>query len=213
MVHFCRFGTPFFSPFVFLLFFLIFPFFLFFLFDFLFFFSFVRFPFFSFSSLGCSKSDFFFASVALHQLVISWCHLVISDDQVESRLWWVAGGSSHTFVAESPDECARAVMGVTPQSSLFPLLSLHLYLFFYLSFIFSSPLFSFIFSSPLFSFIFSSSLLIASIPLFSFISSSLLFSSVRDLEEEEEREEARGGREREKNRVLTCTGGSLTVTT
>ena len=35
----------------------------------------------------------------------------------------MAGGSSHTFVAESPDECARAVMGVTPQSSLLPLLS------------------------------------------------------------------------------------------
>ena len=50
-------------------------------------------------------------------------HLVFSDDPVESRVWWVAGGSSHTFVAESPDECARAVTGVTPQSSLFSLLS------------------------------------------------------------------------------------------
>ena len=47
--------------------------------------------------------------------------LAISDDQVESRLWWVAGGSSHTFAAESQDECARAVIGVTPQSSLFSL--------------------------------------------------------------------------------------------
>ena len=59
-------------------------------------------------------------------VVTSWLsvgyHLVISDDQVESRLWWVAGGSSHTFVAESPHECARAVMGVTPQSSLSSLL-------------------------------------------------------------------------------------------
>ena len=34
----------------------------------------------------------------------------------------VAGGSSHTFVAESPDECARAVIGVTPQPGPFPLL-------------------------------------------------------------------------------------------
>ena len=50
-------------------------------------------------------------------------HLVFSDDQVESRLWWVAGRSSHTFAAESPDECARAVMGVTPQSGLLSLLS------------------------------------------------------------------------------------------
>ena len=46
-------------------------------------------------------------------------HLAISDDQVESRLWWMAGGSNHTFAAESPDECALAVVGVTPQSSLF----------------------------------------------------------------------------------------------
>ena len=51
-----------------------------------------------------------------HQLVTI---LVFSDDQIESRLLWVAGGSNHTFVAESPDECARAVMGVTPLSSLF----------------------------------------------------------------------------------------------
>ena len=40
------------------------------------------------------------------------------DDQVESRIWWVADGSSHTFAAESPDECARAVRSATPQSSL-----------------------------------------------------------------------------------------------
>ena len=26
-----------------------------------------------------------------------------SDDQVESRIWWAAGGSSHTFVPEPPD--------------------------------------------------------------------------------------------------------------
>ena len=48
-------------------------------------------------------------------MVTSWLtvghHLVISDDQVQSRSWWVAGGSSHTFVAESPDECARACDG------------------------------------------------------------------------------------------------------
>ena len=34
----------------------------------------------------------------------------------------MAGGSSHTFVAESSDECARVVTGVTPQSRLLPLL-------------------------------------------------------------------------------------------
>ena len=62
-------------------------------------------------------------------VVTSWLsvgyHLEISNDQVESRLRWVAGGSRHTFVAESPDECARAVMGVTPLSvplSRFPAL-------------------------------------------------------------------------------------------
>ena len=35
----------------------------------------------------------------------------------------MAGGSSHAFEAESPDECARAVTGVTPQSILLSLLS------------------------------------------------------------------------------------------
>ena len=59
-------------------------------------------------------------------VVTSWSpvgsHLVISDDQVESRIW-ADGASSHTFVAESSDECARAEMGVTSQSSLFSLLS------------------------------------------------------------------------------------------
>ena len=43
--------------------------------------------------------------------VTSWLSvgykLVISDDQVESRLWWAAGGSSLTFVPESPDWCPR----------------------------------------------------------------------------------------------------------
>ena len=61
------------------------------------------------------------------RVVTSWLsvghQLFFSDDQVENRTWWVAGGSSHTFVTESPDGCARAVIGVTPQSSLFSLLS------------------------------------------------------------------------------------------
>ena len=55
-------------------------------------------------------------------VVVSWLsvgyHLFFSDDQVETLPWWVAGGSSHAFVAESPDDRARAVMVVTPQSSL-----------------------------------------------------------------------------------------------
>ena len=29
------------------------------------------------------------------------------DDQVESRIWWAAGGPSPTFVPESPDKCPR----------------------------------------------------------------------------------------------------------
>ena len=74
---------------------------------------------------------FFFlpSSAALIIMVVtSWLsvgyHLVISDDQVEGRLWWVAGGSSHTFVAESPDVCARAVMGVSHFSLVSSLSSL-----------------------------------------------------------------------------------------
>ena len=34
-------------------------------------------------------------------------HLVFSEDQVESRKWWAAGGSSPTFVPESPGWCPR----------------------------------------------------------------------------------------------------------
>ena len=85
-------------------------------------------------------------------LSIGFYHLVASDDQVESRLWCVAGGSSHTFVAESPDECARAVVGVTPQFGLFSLLSSLLSLFIFISLhIFSvTSLFSFS-VTPLFS--------------------------------------------------------------
>ena len=89
---------------------------------------------------SCSFSFFWPSPTALIIMVVTnWSsvgyHLVFSDDQVESRLWWVAGGSNHTFVAESPDECARAVMGVTPLSSLFSSL-----------FYWSSHLLSFIFS-------------------------------------------------------------------
>ena len=61
-------------------------------------------------------------------------HLVISDEHVESRMWWVAGGSNHIFAAESPDECARAVTGVTPQSGLvITVLSIIFSLFFRIS--------------------------------------------------------------------------------
>ena len=88
-----------------------------------------------FVSFSCSFSCSFFSSSDLHRRLSSsswWlpvgCQLVticfsVTIKLSESRIWWVAGGSSHTFVAESPDECARAVMGVTPQSSLFSLLS------------------------------------------------------------------------------------------
>ena len=93
--------------------------------------SFSFFLMFFFFSFSCSCS---FSFPDLHRRLSSssqrlscWLsvgyRLVISDDQVESRSWWAAGGSSHTFVAESPDECARAVMGVTPLSCLFSLLS------------------------------------------------------------------------------------------
>ena len=49
-----------------------------------------------FSFLGCSKSV-----VALQDSLWNSAHS--GDDQVESRLWWAAGGSSPTFVPESPD--------------------------------------------------------------------------------------------------------------
>ena len=97
-------------------------------------------------SFSCSCSCSFSCSVSdLHRRLSSsswWLptglsvgyHLVTSNDQVESRrVWWVAGGSSHTFVAESPDECARAVVGVTPQFGVFSLLSSLLSLFIFIS--------------------------------------------------------------------------------
>ena len=83
---------------------------------------------FSFFFLLCFSPFFVFFSCFTSCLSVGY-FFVISEDQVESRLWWVAGGSSHTFEAESPDECARAMMGVTPQSSLFSLLSSSLSLF------------------------------------------------------------------------------------
>ena len=73
----------------------------------LFFFMFSSFVFFL---LLCSLFFFFLpSSVALITItvVISWLsvghRLVICDDQVESRIWWAAGGSSPSFVPESPD--------------------------------------------------------------------------------------------------------------
>ena len=63
------------------------------------------------------KKKSVFAPIII-MVVTNWLsvgyHLVIGDDQVESRY----GGSSQTFIAESPDECARAAMGVTHQSGL-----------------------------------------------------------------------------------------------
>ena len=76
-----------------------------------------------FCSCSFSFSDLHSVALIVIMVVTSWLsvgyHLVISDDQVESRVWWVAGGSRHTFVSESPDECARAVAGVKTQSGLF----------------------------------------------------------------------------------------------
>ena len=45
------------------------------------------------------------ALFALYWLVVTFtCGIVHSgDDQVESCIWWAAGGSSPTFVPESPD--------------------------------------------------------------------------------------------------------------
>ena len=76
-------------------------------------------------------------------------HLVISEDQVESRIWWAAGGSSPSYQnrqMSALDETADA-----PQSSLFSLLS---------SLVFLS-LFSLIFSHLLLSCLVLSSLLLS----------------------------------------------------
>ena len=49
-----------------------------------------------FSFLGCSKSV-----AGLHDSMGKSAHS--GDDQVESRMWWAAEGSSPTFAPESPD--------------------------------------------------------------------------------------------------------------
>ena len=87
-------------------------------------FSFIFFLSFSFSfcrvlnqflgpSRGCLFSFFFllffspvFFSCFSSCLSVGY-HLDISEDQVESRVWWAAGGSSPTFVPESPGKCPR----------------------------------------------------------------------------------------------------------
>ena len=76
------------------------------------------FPFFSF--LGCSESvaalQDSLGKSAHSELALSalycprrhyslWNSAHSGDDQVESRIWWAAGGSSPTFVPESPDWC------------------------------------------------------------------------------------------------------------
>ena len=101
--------------FIFVFFFNFFPCFSFFsLFVFLFSIFFIYFPFvflikkkflpfsfcFSFFFLGCPKT------VAALQDSL-WKSGHSGNDQVESRLWWAAGGSSPTFVPESPDKCPR----------------------------------------------------------------------------------------------------------
>ena len=48
-------------------------------------------------------------------------HFVLSDNEVQSRLWWVAGGSSQTFVPESPCELRSGCDGC--HTSVFSLLS------------------------------------------------------------------------------------------
>ena len=73
---------------------------------------------FLFSFLGCSKSVAalqdslgesahsqlaFFCFVLAHRHFSLWNSAHPGDDQVESRIWWAAGGSSPTFAPESPD--------------------------------------------------------------------------------------------------------------
>ena len=86
-----------------------------FLFDFLF----LYFPVSLFSFLGCSKSvaalqgslgksaHSELALFALYWLVV-WNSAHSGDDQVESRIWWAAGGSvKSNLVPESRDKCPR----------------------------------------------------------------------------------------------------------
>ena len=59
-----------------------------------------------FSLLGCSKSVAalqYSLGESAHSELASFTFAHSGDDQVESRTWWVAGGSSHIFVPESPD--------------------------------------------------------------------------------------------------------------
>ena len=96
------------------------------------FFSFV-FPFFIFHSFifllfSFKKCFFLFQNLWRHSRIpwgkvhiLSWLYLLcigssslfhmecahFGDDQVESHVWWAAGGSSPTFVPESPDQCPR----------------------------------------------------------------------------------------------------------
>ena len=134
---------------------------------------------FSFSSPSCSFS-FSFSDLHRRLSSSSWWLPFGYQWMIKLRVVYggVAGGSSHTLVAESPDECARAVMGQSHlQSSLSSLLFSSL-LFSSLSsllLLFSSLLLLFSFSSLLFS---SLSLLFSSSSLLSLLFSSLLFSSL-----------------------------------
>ena len=55
-------------------------------------------------SLGKSAHSAGFICFVLARRHFSlWNGALSGDDQVESRMWWAAGGSSPTFVPESPD--------------------------------------------------------------------------------------------------------------
>ena len=115
-------------------------------------------------------SFFFLPFFLSHQLLIVGCHLVISKEKVESRMWWAADGSSPTFVPE----IARLVSSMRRLTHLSLVSSLSSLL---LSFLFSLllfSLFSFLFSLSLFCFFF---LLLLSFFFFLFFSPFLLFFS------------------------------------
>ena len=67
-----------------------------------------------FSFLGCSKSVAALQDSlgkSAHSELALICFVLarrrFGDDRVGSRFWWAAGGSSPTFVPESPDWCPR----------------------------------------------------------------------------------------------------------
>ena len=79
--------------------------------------------------------------------MLSWLsvgyHSVISDDQQENRLWWVAGGSSHTETSVQSlllHSLSSLTHSLSCPSLSLPLLVLFFFLFVFLIFlIFSFP--------------------------------------------------------------------------